>query len=181
MRTILLVAIGLAVASPANAQSAERLVSPALSGFVVGHNAANARQSIREEVPRGESVQGWTRMVTTQRFGGLARQATAAQYVRNVMAAVPGACPGARVSPLANVSVSGREAARFQLDCPRNPAAGNRPETFILLAIAGPSDIHVKQVAWRGAVTQADLAWGRGFLEATVFCASADRNPACRR
>jgi hypothetical protein len=167
-------------ASPALAQqgAAERLVSPALPGFVIGYNAANAQQSIVEEVPRGESLQAWTRMVTTQRFAGLARRATVGQYAQNVMNAVPRSCPGARVSPLVNLRVSGREAVRFQLDCPRS--VGGRPETFILLAIAGPSDIHVKQVAWRGGTTPAGLAWGQQHLAATALCLAGDRTPACR-
>lgn len=168
-------------ASPVAAQqgAGERLVSPALPGFVVGYNAANAQQSMVEEVPRGESVEAWTRMVTTQRFVGLARRATVAQYAQNVMNAVPQSCPGAAVSPLASLTVSGRPAVRFQLDCPRS--AGGRPESFIMLAIAGANDIHVKQVAWRGGTTPAGLAWGRQVLAATVYCTAADRTPACRR
>ncbi len=171
----------LLAASAALAQGAatERLVSPALPGFVTGHSAANGQQSILEQVPAGETAQAWTRMVTTQRYGGLARRATAAQYVANVRASVPNACPGATLSRPVASRISGREAVSFQLDCPRS--AGGWPETFILLAVAGPSDIHVKQVAWRGGTTPAGLAWGRNFLAATAFCASADRTPACRR
>jgi hypothetical protein len=155
----------------------ERLASPPLPDFITAHSASNASQSIREEIPRGETVQAWTRMITTQRFVGLARTATPAQYAQNVMAAVPQACPGARVSPLSNLSISGRSAVRFQLDCPRS--AGGRPETFILQAIAGSSDMHVKQVAWRGGTTPARLAWGRQFLAATVLCQPRDRQLAC--
>ncbi len=168
-------------ASAAAAQGAatERLVSPALSGFVTGHSAANAQQSILEQIPAGETLQAWTRMVTTQRYGGLARRATVAQYIANVRAAVPNACPGAALSPVESLTVSGRPAARFQLDCPRS--VGGRPESFIMLAIAGPSDIHVKQVAWRGGTTAAGLTWGRNYLAGTTFCAATDRTPACRR
>lgn len=175
MAALALVLAGAATAQPARV---ERLVSPALPGFITGHSAANAEQSILEQVPQGETVQAWTRMVTTQRYGGLARRATVAQYAQNVMNAVPRACPGAQVSPLASLKVSGRDAVRFQLDCPRS--AGGRPETFIMLAVAGPSDIHVKQVAWRGGTTTAGLAWGRQFLAATVFCGATDRTAACR-
>ena len=75
-------------ASAATAQpgGSERLVSSALPGFVTGYAAANAQQSIKEEIPRSETVQAWTRMVTTQRYGGLARQATVSQYAGNVRA-----------------------------------------------------------------------------------------------
>jgi hypothetical protein len=83
------------------------------------------------------------------------------------------------MSPIAAARVSGRSAAQVQVDCPRS--AGGRPETFILLAIAGPSgDMHVKQVAWRGGTTPQGLAWARSFLAGVGLCAAADRTPRCR-
>ena len=118
-----------------NAQSAERLVSPGLPGFVTGYSAANAVNSMVEEIPRGETVEAWTRMVTTQRFVGLAARTTPAQYAQNVVAPLPRACPGATVSPITSLAISGRPAVRFQVDCPHS--AGGRPESFILLAVAG--------------------------------------------
>lgn len=177
-----LIALVLLPLTPALAQSgAEHLAAPALPGFVQGYQAANASQSIREEIPRGETVQRWTRMVTTQRFAGLARRASPHDYAGNVLTGVQRSCPGARTTPATAVTVSGRPAARFQVDCPRNPATGGQAETFILLAVAGPSgDMHVKQVAWRGGTTPAGLAWGRAFLAGVTLCTAADRSPACR-
>ena len=165
-----------AVAQPA---AQERLIAPAQPGFVVGYSAANAQQSIREEIPAGETVQAWSRMITTQRFMGLARGATPETYARNTLAGLPRACPGARISPVASLRVSGRPAARFQVDCPRS--AGGRPETFILLAVSAPSgDMHVKQVAWRGGTTPQVLAWGRSLLAGVALCTAAERAPRCR-
>jgi hypothetical protein len=177
---IVLVALASApLTTPALAQQpAERLASPPLGGYVVGYQAANAAQAIREEVPRGETVERWTRMVTTQRFTGLAARSTPEAYARTIVASVPRACPGAAVSPIAALTVGGRAAARFQVDCPRN--GQGQPESFILLAIAGQSDMHVKQVAFRGARTAADLAWARGFLAATVLCGARDATARCR-
>lgn len=169
----------LAPAATAQPAAQERLVAPALPGFVVGYTAANAQQSIREEIPRGETVEAWSRMITTQRFVGTARAATPEAYARNTMSGIPRACPGARVSPVTSLRISGRAAAQFQVDCPRS--AGGRPETFILLAVAGPSgDMHVKQVAWRGGTTPQGLAWGRNFLGGVALCTAKDRTPACR-
>ncbi len=174
--SLAIVPLGVAAAQPAGQ---ERLAAPALPGFVVGHTAANGEQSIREEIPRGETVQAWSRMVTTQRFVGVARRANPETYVRNTLAGLPRACPGARISPVTTLTVSSRAAARVMVDCPRS--AGGRPETFILLAVAGPSgDMHVKQVAWRGGTTPQGLAWGRGFLAGVTLCAAGDRTPACR-
>lgn len=155
---------------------AERLGSPALPGFVVGYSAGNDEQSIREEVPRGQTVEAWTRMITTQRFAGLAARATPAIYARNILASLPRSCPGAIASPIAALTVSGHPAARFQVDCPRGGG-----ETFILLAVAGRADMHVKQVAFRGRTSPAGFAWARTFLAGTVLCAPGSRVPACTR
>lgn len=176
MRFGLLAGAALALAAPAVAQpGGERLASPALPGFTVGYQAANAQQSIREEIPRGETMQRWSRMVTTQWFAGLAARATPAQYAQNILAALPRQCPGAKVSPLASLTVSGRPAVRFQVDCPLGSG-----ETFILLAVAGQRDMHVKQVAWRGGTTPAGLQWGRALLAGTVLCGAGSREAACR-
>jgi hypothetical protein len=170
-----------ALMTPAGAQvtaASERLVSPALSGFVVGYQAANTAQAIREEVLRGETVERWSRMVTTQRFTGLATRSTPAAYARTITGSVPQACSGAAVSPIASLTVSGRPAARFQVNCPRNE--GGQPESFILLAIAGESDMHVKQVAFRGSKSAADLDWARNYLDHTVLCLPRDPQVSCR-
>lgn len=169
----------LLLALPGTALAAsERLASPALPGFVVGYSASNQHLSIVEEVPEGETVRIWTRMVTTQSFAGLAARKTPADYARNIAANVPNACPGATVSPMTAQTITGRAAIRFQVDCPRNPTG--QVETFILLAVAGKTDMHVKQVAFRGRRTAADLAWARTFLAGTVLCGVADKTPACR-
>lgn len=156
----------------------ERLFSPALAGFILGYEAASAAQTIREEILRGETVERWTRMVTTQRFTGLAARSSPAAYARTISASVPQACPGAAISPITNITVSGRAAARFQVDCPRNQAG--QAETFILLAIAGQSDMHVKQVAFHGVKSAADLDWARGYLDHTVLCRPHDLQVGCR-
>lgn len=170
--------IALASASPAAAADAERLVSPPLANFVLGYSAANEAQSIREEVPRGETVERWTRMVTTQRFAGLAARSTPAAYARTIAEQTPRACPGAKVSPVAGLTVSNRAAARLQVDCPRSE--GGLPESFLLLAVAGQSDMHVRQVAYRGAKSAADLAWAERYLAETVLCGPGDRQANCR-
>ena len=117
-------------------------------------------------------------MVTTQRFIGLAQRTTPAAYAQSVLAPLPRACPGAAISPVANLTIAGRPAVRFQVDCPHS--VGERPESFILLAVAGRSDMHVKQAAWRGGTTPATLNWGHQFIAGTVLCAAEDRSSACR-
>ena len=176
MQVFAIVAVlGLTLAA---AGSAERIVTPPLPGFVVGYKAANAEQSIREEVPTGQTVERWTRMVTTQWFAGLARRASPAVYVGNVIAGAPSSCPGARPGPVRSFTIDGRPAAQFRLDCPRMPSTG-LPETFLFLAVAGQADMYVKQVAFRGSYKPADMDWGLKLLASVRFCAKASKVPAC--
>jgi hypothetical protein len=172
---MLTVAAGASAAAPA---TDERMAAPALTGFAVGYNAANAEQAITEQVPVRETVDRWTRMVTTQRFNGLAARTTPAAYARTILDQLPRSCPGAKASPVVNLPVSGRPAARFQVDC--SHSTGGLPETFMLLAIAGKSTMYVKQVAFRGRFGATDLAWGRGFLDGIALCSPRDRQPACQ-
>ncbi|MET0179306.1 MAG: hypothetical protein ABW194_02340 [Novosphingobium sp.] len=165
-------------AAPLHAQpgGAERLTAPPLPGFVEGFAATNTERSIREEVPTGETVEAWRRMVTTQRFTGLAARGSPLVYAGNILSHVPKSCPGARTSKPVRLTVSGRPGVQFEVDCPGSARA--QRERFVMLAIAGQSDMHVKQVAWRGTVTAKDLEWGHDFLAKVALCGPG---ATCRR
>jgi hypothetical protein len=90
----------------------EAMSAPDLPGFVVGYEIAGDNQSIREEVPKGETVQKWTRMVTSQRFRNLAQRVTPAQYTGQILKDLPKACPRATASSLQALKVSGFDARR---------------------------------------------------------------------
>jgi len=168
----------LALSATARAQVAEeRLSSPDLPGFSVGYAAANDTQAIREEVPQGETTQRWSRLVTTQRFAGLAQQITPEHYARRIIRSMKKRCAKAKVSDTNGFELGGRDAFQFQVECP--VGASGRKEAFILLAVAGQSDMHVKQVAFRGQVIDSGLVWGKQFLKATRYC-SAD-SEVCTR
>src|SRR5688572_17080626 len=90
---LLLLSLGLPLLLAAAPAGQEHLASPALPGFIVGYDAGNDQQSIREEVPAGETVADWTRMVTTQRFAGLASRVTPIQFLQLMARQLGGACP----------------------------------------------------------------------------------------
>jgi hypothetical protein len=164
----------------ATAAAPERVVAPPLPGFVVGYKAANAEQSILEEVPAGETVEKWTRMVTTQWFAGANMRVTPPQFLQNVAAGLDQSCPKSKISTPVISTRGGRPAAQMRVDCPFLPSTG-KPETFIMLAIAGASDLHVKQVAFRRVPTAADVSWGETFLAGVTLCAAGDKAGACAR
>lgn len=166
-----------ALAAPPATQG-ERLISPPLRSFIEVLAGTNKFYSIRKHVPHGQTLHRWKRMVTTQRFTGYAERMTAEAYARTLAGQLPQACAELVVSPIVPLTVSGRPAAQFQVDCPL--AQGDEPETALVLVIAGKTDMHVKQVALRGALPGVDLAWARNYLAATVFCEANDAQDVCR-
>jgi hypothetical protein len=147
----------------ATSATKERLSAPPLPGFVVGYQAANGEQSILEEVPAGETVQKWTRMVTTQWYAGASKRLTPTQFLQNVADGLRQACPKGTTTKPVLATRSGRPSAQFRVNCPLLASTG-KPEVFIMLAIAGPSDLHVKQVAFRRVPSAADVTWAETFL-----------------
>jgi hypothetical protein len=181
MRTLVAAVLALA-AAPVLAQQnglPEGLGSPALAGFIVGNRASNENQFILEEIPEGETVHSWTRMVSTQRYRDLALKASPYQMLQSIAASTPKSCPGAIVTAPASLKIGGRDAARMRVECPLNPQSGT-PETFLMLVVAGQRDMMLKQVAFRGRTSGEDIAWATGFLGSVTVCTSPD--PAsCKR
>lgn len=155
------------------------LAGPALPGFTIVYSGGNARGAIIKQVPQGETAEKWTRMITTQRFTGLATTIKPVDYLQDLARGLPQACRGAVAGTPRATSVSGRPAAEMRADCPSNPRI-HQPEAFVVLAIAGPRDMHVKQVTWRYVPSPEDIAWAENYLGSIGFCAPMSTDPACR-
>ena len=164
------------------AQAQERLAHPTEPGFILGFDKASASQSIKEWVPKGESVERWTRMLTFQRFTGTIQQgqmpAGLLDWISNQIKIV---CPGAQTSAVAPGGGFGRTGARLKTVCPLNRETG-KPETTFYRAFAGAKDMHVAQVAFRSRPDAASEAWATGFLDKILICgtAQADAQPLCK-
>ena len=166
-----------AVAQPA---SGEFVRQAALADFVLAFREEGEGNLIEERVPRGETVERWTRMVTVQRFAGTAQRLSPSNVLENIQTTLPGGCPGATTSSIRTFTVSGRNAAQMRADCPILAQTG-RPETFLILAIAGGSDMHLAQVAFRRVPTSEDIAWADRQLASVALCTAASREAVCRR
>jgi hypothetical protein len=166
------------LAAAAQGSAAEWIGQAEPAGFVVGHSVEGAQGMIVERIPSGESVQRWTRMVTVQRFAGAAGRIRPEGLLENMARGVESGCAGGRSTQVTRLQVSGRPAARFRADCPLNPSTG-LPETFFALAIAGESDMHVAQVAFRRVPSAEDAEWAARQIASVVLCTAASREPAC--
>ena len=174
------VAIALSgIAAGAAAATAEWSGRPAASGFVVGFDKANTEQAIVERIPADETVERWTRMLTSQRFVGRARDPGPRQLLVNMQGLMKGACPGGSTSEIVMMTVSGRAAARMRSDCPLNPQTG-LPETYFIVAFGGTNDLFVEQVAFRRAPNAADLSFASKDLQQVRWCTTASKEAACK-
>ena len=176
----LVLALLLTAGSAAAQTAGERIGQPALPGFTQVVQEQGGGNAIAEWVPRGETILQWTRMVTVQRFGGLAASVLPAPYLDRIRAnLLQAACPSATTSPITELTVSGRPAAQFRVDCPMNPRTG-APETFFLRAIGGARDMHVVQIAFRRRPTAQDVAFAQQHLAGVALCGPASTEPVCR-
>jgi hypothetical protein len=137
----------------------EVLARPPVPGFIQGYQAARDGNSIVEEIPAGENVDKWTRMVTTQNFAGVASRIDANGFLQSMIDGLANACPGAKVT----YRRAAGKTAQMRVDCPLNPSTG-LPETFFAKAMAGSADMHVAQVAFRREPRAADVAWAERYL-----------------
>jgi hypothetical protein len=167
------------IAAAAAAAPAEWSGRPPAAGFVVGFDKANAEQAIVERIPAGETVERWTRMLTSQRFIGRASDPGPRQLLVNIQNLLARACPGGSTTQIVAMTVSGRPAARMRSDCPLNPQSG-LPETFFIIAFAGDKDLFAEQVAFRRVPTAADLSFASKDLQQVRWCTAASKEAVCK-
>jgi hypothetical protein len=167
-------------ASFATAALAEdgRMTFPIPDGFVKGAQTEDASKARIYYLPLGETTADWTRMTTSVVIFGAAQRASAVKFSQVMIDVAGRSCPGFKASPITETTVSGRPAARLQIDCAVNPRHGG-PETFIALTFAGPQDLYQVQVAFRRVPTAEDLKWGEAVLGATRWCSTDSFQPPC--
>lgn len=157
----------LAWVDPAAAFAQSRLVSPPLDGYVVAYEATAGKQSIREEIPEGETLLNWTSMVTTQRFEGTNQSAL--QLVQAMRESIVRSCSDVSMSEPAELEHQGFEAASYSATC-RRPASQGGPETFYLMAVRTSDALLVKQVAFRSDATRENVSWAVTVLRSAIVC-----------
>ncbi|QJU56739.1 hypothetical protein HL653_02110 [Sphingomonas sp. AP4-R1] len=154
--------IALQAAGAVPAPEAEMLEAPLPSGFKIGFADKQSGQTIEERVPVRETVEAWSRMITVQRFSGLARIGPHAM-LEKLGSLMIQACPGAIADPIEDASDGGHVTAAFRVTCPLNPATG-KPETMLARAFAGDADIHLVQYAYRAIPSPKEASAATAYL-----------------
>lgn len=179
MRSMIFAIAAFMIATPATAAPSEWSMRLPAAGFVVGFDRANDQQSIVERIPSGESVERWTRMLTSQRFMGRGQDPGPRGLLLNMQGLMKEACPGGSTTAITAMAVSGRPAARMRADCPLNPQTG-LPETYFIVAFSGSGgDLFAEQVAFRRVPTNADVQFATSTLQQVSLCKAGSKAKGC--
>lgn len=171
--------LGLLAGSAASAQEPfERVRQPALPGFEQIVREQRPETSLELWVPRGQTLARWTRMVTVQRFTGLARRTTPVDYLRAVRRSMRAGCREAQLGAISHWALATYPTAQIWVDCPLNPAS-NQPEITFMRVIAGYADLYVVHVAVR-VRRRDDLEFARRHLAGVMLCGPTSSEAACR-
>jgi hypothetical protein len=168
-------------AGPASAQQAKgpaalTVISPIFgqllafsqpSSFVAGFEKATATNYIRESVPKGETVERWTEMITVTGAKGLAAkpEMTPAAVAGRITEGFRKACPDTfSTTSLGESEIAGHKALAAVAACGTvSDRNGTRSETALILAIRGASDIYTIQWAERSAASRQPPAIDKAF------------------
>ena len=151
----------------------ENLLMPLPTGFKLGDHGRQGQLEISEYVPRAETVDDWSQMVTEQIFHGRSGDDPDGlpQFMTKSWAT---ACPGGTAQRVARVIENGYPAAVWNFRCPTNPQTG-KPETMWMKTIGGGDALYEVQVAWRRPIANAIAAEAIAFLSHVTAC---DTRPA---
>ena len=179
MSTFRLVATALLVAvSPALAFAfeGENLLVSMPDGYKVDFQKRQGNMQITEMVPKAESVNGWTEMVTVQVFHGL-KQAPE-QFRDRIAALWAKSCAGAESAPIMSAVESGYPVTMWLASCPLNKDTG-KPELTFMKAMAGKDSFYVVQKAFKYVPSKEQTATWTQYLKKVAVCDTRDAAHAC--
>ncbi len=128
------------------------------ANFVPAYENADASQYIREAVPKGETVDDWTQMITITGAKELAenRDATTIGVASVIANGFKKHCPKTfAATAFGHMNVAGFRAFAVVAGCGSvDTPSGRHAETALILAIKGESDFYTLQWAERSAAMQ---------------------------
>ncbi|MCC0025351.1 MAG: hypothetical protein H6874_14185 [Hyphomicrobiaceae bacterium] len=172
----------LVVLSASNAGNAEDLrdenILVSMPGdFELGYHAGNENVDMSEYVPKGETVEDWTHMITVQVYfhqGNVDPK----QFSENLAGLVTQSCPGAMAVPVRDGTENGYPYAIWLYECPLNPDTA-QPETFFSKAVSGNDAFYDVQYAVREEMSDDLIQPSVAFLRSVLVCDTRIPEQAC--
>lgn len=128
--------------------------------FIVRFENAKGGSYIREAVPKGETVEDWSQMITVTGLKGASEtgQLTPQTFFENIAGGFKQACPETFTSiVLKPIKVNGHATYAAVASCGSVQAGKPRSETAAMLVIQGTKDFYTLQWAERGKASGQSL------------------------
>jgi hypothetical protein len=155
----------------------ETLVQTMPGGYKVGSHQQSDGMTMQEMVPAEESVDNWSKMITTQVFPGKGNWLPS-DFLIGFGQRVGAVCPGMTHSDVM-VGASNRYVTGLvMLRCPVNRLTG-KPETIVARAIQGKDSFYLVQIAYRYAPTHADSRFTESYLRSIIVCDTRSNDHPC--
>lgn len=130
-------------------------------GFAPAFEDSKNGNYIQESVPRGETIQRWSQMVTVTGVKGLAAnpEATLIGFVQDMALLYRDACPDSFMGKkLGEFTLNGHDALASVISCGSvKDAGGARSESALVIVIKGQRDYYTLQWAERGKASRGGL------------------------
>jgi hypothetical protein len=156
--------------------SAENLLFSPPKDFEVGYQSIYGNQSMTEMVPRGETVDNWTPMLTVQIFRGAT--VDSATFLQGLGKRYMNDCPGTRAKGIFTGKTNGYDVSMLVLKCPKNPAT-DKPETTAFRVIKGNDALYSVQRAWRADPSDEEIDGVMHFLAKVTVCDTRTADHPC--
>lgn len=154
--------------SSASALEDENLLVALPKGYKVGFQKKTDRGIISEFVPAGETVEGWTEMVTVQVFLNM-RNVTPVQFRDGLEKRWSIACPDSQFSKVGESVQNGYPTLMWLQACKLNKQSG-KPEYTWIKAIQGRDSFYILQKAFKFAPNDAQTKEWISYLDKISVC-----------
>jgi hypothetical protein len=172
------VLLGLASGSATAGLDGENLLQPLPHGFKIASEQAQGHASLTEMVPVEESVDHWTRMVTTQVYRGLSDASFFAKYQDQMKERWSKACDVADTHPFSDSSENGY-ATHVWLQVCAFKDKQKKPEVTLFKFIQGRDATYVVQMAFHFQPVKTQLAESMAYLGKVTVCDTRRTESPC--
>lgn len=157
--------------------SGENMLAPLPKGFKVGASSHPKGMLIVEYVPRDETVQNWSRIVTQQIVFG-ASKADPDALPRSMAPGWAGSCPGGSSRKILGQVEGGYPISIWMFLCPLNPAT-RRPESMWMKMISGADSLYSVQYAFKEAASPELILPAMAYLRSVTVCDTRREDAKC--
>src|SRR5262245_33524410 len=187
MRRVLLVMLcfllAVALTEAQDALTGENLLVEIPPGYELGYHQESDQGEINEFVPKGETAEKWSEMITVQLFPAHNNNS---QFYATFESLANQACKDGITHVVATTKENGYPVKVFQLFCPTNLQTNMGEVTFIK-TIEGKDKFYVVQKAWRTEkydkerlpITSEDIVKWTQYLRSVFVCDSRIKKRKC--